>query len=208
VPPHVITLRKRGFPTAGLYDLTLNLTDLRKHHVVVAENVVCLSDEKTSMLIKWIKSGGTLIATPDLANRDEIGRQRASSKLAEIINVPDLKSTRLGRGRLIIAPAGDLPKSIQAQADETFTFQDIGDRKVELQPYASIAKDRLVLHIANHGADMAKPWTIVLPPRVAKAARQAVFHTPKGTAQIRRVGVRLILPPMEAYAVIEIELAK
>ena len=208
VPPHVVTLRKRGFPTDGLYDLTLNLTDLAKHHVVVAENVVCLSEEKTSMLVKWIKSGGTLIATPDLAYRDEIGRQRASSKMAEIINVPDLKSKRLGRGRLIIERAGDLPKSVQAQVDETFTFQDIGDRKVELQPYASIAKDRLVLHIANHGADMAKPWTIVLPPSVSKAARQAVFHTPKGTAQILRIRDRLILPAMEAYAVIEIELAK
>ena len=87
LPPHLEQLRKAQIPTEPLCDRDLPTFDLGPYRAVIAEGAACLTDEEVRTLVDWIKRGGTLLATPDVATCDEIGRRRPSSLLAELLGV-------------------------------------------------------------------------------------------------------------------------
>jgi len=210
VPPHVLALRELGVANVGLYDLTLNSKELSDLHLIIAENATCLPPETVQMLVKWMRKGGTFLATSDFATYDEIGRRRVASKLIESLRVDELKTMRVGKGQLIVASRGELSGIIVGRTDEVFKIEGLDAGQVEVQPYASRSRRRVVLHVINHGAKMTKNWRLNLPAGLAATSRNLIMRTPKSDAPtpLRLDGQTINVPPMDAYAVIELEVAR
>jgi len=208
VPPQVVALRNRGVPVTGLYDLTLTPSELANCRIVVAEKANCLSPDMARVLVDWMQAGGTLVATAGLGDYDEIGRPRPRSKVADLLGLAKLRNTGYGRGRLLLVSATNLVSTVADLAQESFTVEGVGSRKVEFQAYADSTRSRLVLHITNHGAAMTTNWGLELPEKVAAAARGPVLYLPTETKPLTLAGRRLTLSPLDAYGVVVMKLAR
>ena len=207
VPPHVLSLRKRGIASVGLYDLTLASSELTPLQLIITENATCLPPQTASLLVKWIRRGGTLLTTSDVATHDEIGRERSASKIAELLRTAELKTMCVGKGQLIVASPSELSEVAINRTDEVFGINGAEAGQLELQPYISSDRRRVVLHVINHGDKMTGNWRLSLPAALATSSRNALMLTPESDAPfaLHVTGRSIELPPIDAYAVITME---
>ena len=70
-----------------ILDETLTYETLSKYPVLFLSNSACLSDRQCEVIRKFVKNGGTLIATHQTSLLDELGQERGEFALADVLGV-------------------------------------------------------------------------------------------------------------------------
>jgi hypothetical protein len=205
LPPHLSGLRRQGIQAEGVCDFMVRSTTLARFKIAIAENILTLSRDEASALADWVYSGGTLISTVDLGTKDEIGRARPNSIVADLLRLPRLQTCHIGKGELIVVPAEQLSRTVVEVADEAIKLIGAQTTNVELRAYESKSGD-LALHIVNYGPDMKGPFRLGLPARLIGTSKRATFRSPERLEPLKLdvVGQTLQVPAIKAYGVVEI----
>lgn len=212
IPKSFYKLQELGYPLAGVLDEDLNqLSALEGIEYLVAESIRCLSAAEAKGLTNWVKQGGTLLTTPDAGTFDMIGLPRDNNVLADALGVPSLRSMPVGRGRLIVDEAKNLPHQVSQINDAnrfTYSAQITGEHGfIEVRPY-STPDHAMVLHIVNHGDPILKDYELLLPKRWHNQSFAAVMYEPSAEAPpvaLRRRGTALQMPAHKAYVIVRME---
>eukprot|EP01052_Picozoa_sp_SAG31_P019766 SAG31_NODE_1456_length_8264_cov_4.918570_4_plen_1194_part_00 len=81
IPNSASVLRAIGVPAAFLSDLFVTATQLSKCHVLLIEDVCCISAGLRDSIVEWGSTGGhTLVMWPGTATQDEIGRVQPTDR--------------------------------------------------------------------------------------------------------------------------------
>jgi hypothetical protein len=104
VPGHLAQLRHSGVTSWIIEEKTVEQGVPADCRVLIAEDVPCLSDRAAEAVTKFVKAGGTLIASPEGATYDELGRLRPSSALWQSLGVAGTEKGRSksGRGEVLV----------------------------------------------------------------------------------------------------------
>lgn len=213
IPPNVDKLLLAGIAVQGIFDLILSELDLSGYKVLVTETMPCVSEAEADKIAQWLNAGGTLITTTDLGMRDDIGKTRSESIVAQKIGGGALATRDVGSGRLVVAANADaIVAEVQSVIEERFvmTGTAISGRFVEVRPYTS-PTGSVVLHVVNHGSDMTSgTWQMRIPQGLAQGLQSANIFLP-GQFQSQSVsittsgGFTYLKPPrIKAYAVVEL----
>jgi len=104
LPGTVETLLRAGAALRPLRDGPgLTAADLKPLRAVLATSTPCLRAATARLLAGWVRAGGTLIIAPEAAWRDEYGRWRTQSALAQALKSPvgALGVHKCGAGRVV-----------------------------------------------------------------------------------------------------------
>jgi len=99
-------------------------------------------------LARWVREGGTLVAAPDTASYDELGRKRAYSPLCIRSNstLRRRNNTPLEKGRHRPGPK-NIPATA-ARLSQPYAFLATSDSGAEVVAYRTVTS--LMLHIIRH----------------------------------------------------------
>ncbi len=106
IPSHLTALRRRGVTSWVIEEKSAEAGIPSDCRVLIIEDAPCLSDAAVEAVAKFVKAGGTLIASPESATYDELGRQRPKSALLAALGIKPTETGRLksGKGAVLIAP--------------------------------------------------------------------------------------------------------
>jgi hypothetical protein len=116
VPDHLTPLRRQGVCSWIIEERAIEEGVPESCRVLLIEDAPCLSDRAVRAIADFIKSGGKVIASPNAAWYDELGRLRPRSAFWEALGLkePPSRSEKIGRGEIIRfqspAPAAELKK--------------------------------------------------------------------------------------------------
>ena len=77
-------------------DEHLTFEELSQYRVLFLSNSACLSDGQCDVIARFVKEGGTLIATHETSLLDEFGKERGQFGLADVLGVDYIGSRRQG----------------------------------------------------------------------------------------------------------------
>jgi len=103
IPSHLAALRKRGVSVRLVEEQALPAGGLEGCRVLLIENAACLSERSIAAICAFVEAGGVLIASPETALYDEIGRPRPRSGLWAMLGLSQapLEPARCGRGEAV-----------------------------------------------------------------------------------------------------------
>ena len=123
--------------------------DLRPFRVITIESADCLPAKSAAALAAWVREGGTLIAAPDTASYDELGRKLPHSLLWQALEfgTAPTQQRSVGKGKAI-APNAKEFATTATRLSQPFAFLATPDSGAEVVAYRTTTS--LVLHIIRH----------------------------------------------------------
>jgi len=176
LPSHLDKLREAQIPIEPLRDLHLPTFDLGPYQAVIAEGMACLTDGEVQSLVKWVKAGGTLLATPDVATHDAVGRKRPSSLLAQSLGVTLAGTQPVESGRVVWCSSGsDIVQALRQYAKPIVEIEP-KDARWEVTVYRQATLQQFWVHVIDHGGASAKQTYLKLRlPNAIKIAHAGLW---------------------------------
>jgi hypothetical protein len=202
IPVCVKPLLTSGLSLRGIHTQNLTDTNLAEFQVIAAPNTVCLSDAETGVLLAWLRQGGALVTTGNMAKRDELGRERPG----------EFPPESPGRGRILcVANGAAMSDAVIGAASERLVAAGVpSGHPLEFRAYTN-NDGNAVLHIVNHGPALETEWTLLVPESFAGSANNAHLLRPNGKPPERVLlsrggrSPKLVLPGIDVYAVVHLQ---
>lgn len=203
VPEILSRLINKNIACRAIYDLNLATQNLNEFSVIVAEDLEYVSDLEAENIAKWIKKGGTLIASPNLGGKDQFGQIRPESVI-----LAKLKKEGRGKGKIIFAnDRNDIVEKASSLARWKFTT-NTGKVSSGFVPYLDAGQKRYVLHITNHQSMPQKTAQVISIPDALRRVKikHIKLYSPfiDGEQQVKFDSKRIYLPETLPYVVLEI----
>jgi len=212
LPPHLQVLRQAQIQVEPLRDIDLPAFDLTRCEIVIADGIACLADDEGQALARWVRQGGTLLATPDTAWYDPIGRLRPKSLLTDHLGATPPAAKPVGEGRIVWFESGEaLVRALAGRAAPALRLErSSSPDEWEFIAYRQENPARLWVHAANHGSasSVKLPFTVRLDPGMQ--TETVKWWTPRGDldAPTKQDGCNLHtqLPSGCPYAILNVTL--
>jgi hypothetical protein len=103
IPDHLILLRRQGICSWVIEEKSVEQGVPSSCRVLLVEDAPCLSDRASQAIARFVRSGGTVIASSSTARYDELGRFRPKSALWESLGLgnPPRNAVKVGQGEAI-----------------------------------------------------------------------------------------------------------
>ncbi len=103
IPGHLTPLRRQGICSWLIEERAIEEGVPESCRVLLIEDAPCLSDRAVLAIADFVQSGGQVIASPDTAWYDDLGRLRPRSALREApgLKGPPGRSGKSGRGEIV-----------------------------------------------------------------------------------------------------------
>jgi hypothetical protein len=168
VPEHLTRLRRRGIASWLVEEKTIEAGVPASCRVLIAEDVPCLSDKAVARITDFVKAGGLLVAAPDTATGDELGRRRPSSALWERLgigrsagqSVSAVAPVKVGHGRVAVVPFPAAEDELAAWL-EPYRFSIPEGAGISIVPYTDV-RGRFVVYVCSEKA-LGKDLKIAAP---------------------------------------------
>lgn len=185
VPGHLTPLRRRGITSWIIEEKAVEQGIPASCRVLILEDVPCLSDRAAGAIADFVKAGGTLIASPESAVYDELGRLRPASILWNSLGAAGAEKGRFkaGRGEVMMTsfpPAG----SEVAELLEPYRFSIPQAAAVSIMPYTD-ARGRFVVYVCSE-QPLGKDLKIIAPGKIPGQA--VVCSNPEATPRLMPLG--------------------
>ncbi len=145
IPDHLAPLRHQGICSWIIEEKNIEEGIPESCLVLLIEDAPCLSSRAARAIADFIQSGGKVIASPNTASYDEIGRLRPKSAFEEILDARLLprKTVKFGRGEIFcLEPSEFLNKSTELL--KPYQFPIPGSGRSSLLPYTDSAGNFIV----------------------------------------------------------------
>ena len=145
VPNHLTPLRHQGICSWVVEERAIEKGVPESCRVLLIEDAPCLSGRAVREIADFIKSGGTVIASPTTAWYDDLGRLRPRSALREAVGPaePALREGKAGRGEIIWLPFREALAELRKRI-EFCQFSVPSGSACSLIPYTDRAGDFVV----------------------------------------------------------------
>ncbi|MEW6356938.1 MAG: beta-galactosidase trimerization domain-containing protein [Planctomycetota bacterium] len=80
-----LLLTERHVPFHFVFDNMVDAGRLDEFKIILAPNVIAMSEEAAAQIAKWVENGGRLIVTGDVSSHDEWGVKLGKPRLADLI---------------------------------------------------------------------------------------------------------------------------
>ena len=162
IPGHLTRLRRRGITSWLIEERAVETAIPSACRALIIEAAPCLSDLAVERIADFVRSGGTLVASPDTAGGDELGRLRPQSALWKSlgIEVPGPQRRRVGRGEVIVAAFPAVEGELAGLLDQ-FRFSLTEGAEGSVIPYTDTG-GRFVVYVCSErtldkGLEIAAP---------------------------------------------------
>jgi len=206
-PSHLETLRTAQIPVEPVRDLDLPTLDLTPYQAILAEGISCLTQDEAAALARWVRQGGTLIATPDVGWYDSIGRLRPTSLLTDQLGVIPPQTSEVGEGRVAWCNGGrKMITALHQYVPPILSIKPASDTW-ELTAFRQPSHRRFWVHAICHNVGATEtPRLAIRFPAGIKIAR-ASWWTPANDqpAAVEQAGdiVYVGLPNDTRYAILQ-----
>ncbi len=148
-PAHLAPLRRRGVTSWVIEEKSAEAGIPGDCRVLIIEDAPCLSDAAVEAVAKFVKAGGTLVAAPESATADELGRRRPESALFAALGIKPSETGRVktGKGTVVVAPFPLVPSELEGFL-EPYRFAVSVTGETSIIPYTD--KDgRFVVYVCS-----------------------------------------------------------
>jgi hypothetical protein len=181
IPGHLVQLRRRGITSWIIEEKAVEQGVPADCRVLILEDVPCLPDRAAGVIAEFVKAGGILVASPESANYDELGRRRPGSALWKILGVGGTEMGRFkaGRGELVRTSFPAMGSEL-AGLLEPFRFSVPEGAAISIIPYTD-ARGRFVAYVCSE-QPLGKDLKVTAPGR--KPGRAVVCSSEKPTPSV------------------------
>jgi hypothetical protein len=208
-------LASRGVQFDVLFTSGLTENRLKPYAVLIAPDLISLSDEQATLLSHRVEQGARLVISGRLGERDENFRPRGRSILTEWFGLVDSKrpaaDNKMPKGTGVLsyrAEQMDWERLASDLADWAPPLVRVkGPSTIRFNLYAQSGKDRWLLHLLNYGPQPIEGIQVSLAAPAEKLAMITPDHGPAGKMKIRRseTGTEFTVPWLDIYSVVIIQ---
>jgi hypothetical protein len=168
VPDHLARLRRRGIASWLIEERTVEAGIPSTCRALMIEDAPCLSDRAVAAIADFVKAGGLLVAAPDTATGDELGRCRPASALWKSLGVAGSSSEpvaaaapiKVGRGRVAIVSFRSAEDELAAWL-KPYRFSIPEGAGISIVPYTD-ARGRFIVYVFSE-SPLGKDLKIAAP---------------------------------------------
>jgi hypothetical protein len=135
-----------GTPLDACFVENLNCNKLTRYKYLILANAAVISADKIKTLKEWVKKGGTLIASGDIATCDQWGHPLKKSAFSDMFKYKSgsfFTKQACGNGKVYYFAAADLSKHLERIPNSGFTGKGISKYKILLTKMLAPASEKL-----------------------------------------------------------------